>query len=312
MTSARRTFALCAALGVTGVGIALTAIVVALSRLDVAPPSVSELIAACRSWVLPDLGVASLAVLGLGSLGIAVIALMLRSALRQLRATRRFERELAVVGPLPEDPRVRLVDEAAPRAFCAGMLRPRVYLSRGAAELLSDDERRAVLAHEFHHARQRDPLRLLIARSLGAGLFFLPAVRRLAERHATLAELAADEAAERAAGGKRALASALLAFDAHPDPTVVGIAPERVDRLLGQRLSMELPLLLMGGAAATLAVLGALTIRGMQATQHASVSLPGVLAQVCMLAMAGLPLLLGAAGLLGGRRMVQRHVRRGA
>jgi hypothetical protein len=309
MTSARRTFALCAALGAAGVGVALTAVFVALSRLAVAPPSVSELMAACRRWVLPDIGVAPLVVLGLGSLGVAVLALMLRSALRQLRATRRFERELAVIGSLPEDPCVRLVDEAAPQAFCAGLLRPRVYLSRGAAALLSDDQRRAVLAHEFHHARRLDPLRLLIARSLGAGLFFVPAVRRLAQRHAILAELAADEAAERVAGGKRALASALLAFDGHPDPTVVGIAPERVDRLLGERLSMQLPVLLIGGAVATLAALGALTIRVSQATQYASVALPDVLAQLCMLAMAGLPLLVGAASLLGGRRIVQRHGR---
>lgn len=312
MTSARRTFALCAAFGVAGVGVALSALYVALSRLDVAPPSVSALIAACRSWVLPDIELTSLAVLGLGSLGAAVLALTLRSASRQLRATRRFERALAVIGPLPQDRRVRLIDVASPQAFCAGLLRPRVYLSRGAVELLSDEERRAVLAHEFHHARRLDPLRLLIARALGAGLFFVPAVRRLAQRHATLAELAADEAAERVAGGKRALASALLAFDGDADPAVAGIAPERVDRLLGQRLSMQLPLLLMGGAAVTLAALGALTIRVMQATQHASVPLPGVLAQICMFAMAGLPLLLGAAGLLGGRRIVQRRVRREA
>jgi len=284
----------------------LTALVVAVSRLDIATPTVAQLIAACRSWALPDLAAASLAVLALGSLGVAVIALALRSALRQLRATRRFERGLAVVGTLPDDPRVRVVDDAAPQAFCVGLLRPRVYLSRGAAVLLSEDERHAVLAHEFHHARRRDPLRLLVTRAVGKGLFFLPALGRLARRYAALTELAADEAAEGLPGGRRGLAGALLAFDAHPGLPAVAIAPERVDRLLGEHLPMRLPVLLIGAAAAALAAIGAVAIRMTQATEHASVSLPGVLAQMCMLAMAAVPLLLGAGFLLGGRRLARR------
>ena len=312
MTDARRAFALWAALAVAGLAVVLTALLVAVSRLDVATPSVAQLIAACRSWALPDLAAASLAVLALGSLGVAVLTLALRSALRQVRATHRFERGLAVVGTLPDDPRVRLVDEAAPQAFCVGLLRTRVYLSRGAAQLLSEDERQAVLAHEFHHARRRDPLRLLVTRAVGAGLFFLPALGRLARRHAALTELAADEAAEGVGGGRRSLAAALLAFDAHPDPAAVAIAPERVDRLLGERLSMRLPVLLIGGAAAALAAIGAVAIRVTQATEQASVSLPGVLAQTCMLAMAAVPLLLGAGCLLGGRRMARRGVGTGA
>jgi beta-lactamase regulating signal transducer with metallopeptidase domain len=308
MTDARRVFALWAALAVAGLGVVLTALLVAVSRVDVAPPTVAQLIAACRSWVLPDLAAASLAVLGLGSVGVAVLALTLRSALRQLRATHRFERGLAVIGTLPDEPRVRLVDEAAPQAFCVGLLRPRVYLSRGAAELLTGEERLAVLAHEFHHARRRDPLRLLVTRSVGAGLFFLPALARLARRHAALTELAADEAAEEVDGGRRSLAAAMLAFDAHPDPAAVAIAPERVDRLLGEHLSMRLPVLLIGAAAAALAAIGAVAIRVTQATEQASISLPAVLAQMCMLAMAALPLLLGAGCVLGGRRMARGHV----
>jgi hypothetical protein len=250
----------------------------------------------------------SLAVLALGSLGAAVLALMLRSA--KLRATHRFERDLNITGFLPEDRRVRLVEDATPQAFCAGLFHPRVYLSRGAAELLSDEECRAVLAHEFHHAGRLDPLRLLVARALGAGLFFLPAVRRLAQRHEALAELAADEAAERAAGGKRALVSALVAFDAHPGPTIVGMAPERVDRLLGHRLSVRLPLLPMAGAAATLVALAAAAVQVEQATQQVSVPLPAALAQICMVVMAAVPLVLLALGLLGSRRLRRRAPRR--
>lgn len=109
--------------------------------------------------------------------------------------------------------------------------------------LLSHEELDAVIAHESHHARRRDPLRLLVARSVAADLFFLPVMRRLAERYAAMAELAADEAAVGATRGPRALASALLAFDAHPSPAVVGIAPERIDHLLGRDVRWDLPTL---------------------------------------------------------------------
>lgn len=306
MSRARGVFGLCTTLGLVGVALAFAATLVALTRVDFTVPTVAELVAACQRWLFPHGGPASWLVLALGSIGGAVLVLTACSALRQLRATRRFERQLRVVGRLPADPRVRLVEDAAPQAFCAGLLRPRIYLSAGAVALLSDSERAAVLAHELHHARRLDPLRLLLARALGDGLFPVPAVGRLAQRYVALAELAADEAAERATSGKRALASALLAFDAHPDPAVVGIAPERVDRLLGQRPSWELPVMLLAGAAATLAAFGALTIRVLQATDHASISLPALLAQLCMVAMAAVPLLLGAGGLLGGRRLLRR------
>jgi hypothetical protein len=306
MARARAAFGLCAALGIAGLAVVLSSMFIALARVNIAAPTTAGLIAACRGWVLPHGGLVALSVLGLGSLAVAVVVLTMRSALRQVHAIRQFERGLRVVGCLPPDPRVRLVDDPTPQAFCVGLLRPRIHLSVGAVELLSDSERQAVLAHELHHARRHDPLRLLVARSLGEGLFFLPAVGRLAQRYAALAELAADEAAESAPGGRRALASALLAFDAHPDPAAVGIATERVDRLLGQRLSWELPVLAIAGTAATLAAFGALTIRLMQATDHATISLPTLLAQACMLAMAGVPLFLGAWCMLGGRRLF-RH-----
>ena len=61
-----------------------------------------------------------------------------RAAWRQLRAHRRLVRTLPVAGPLPGHPRCRVIDAAAPLAFCAGWLRPRVYVSPAALERLSD------------------------------------------------------------------------------------------------------------------------------------------------------------------------------
>jgi hypothetical protein len=123
------------------------------------------------------------------------------------------------------------------------------------------------------------PMRLLVARALADGLFFLPAVRRLPEHYVALAEMAADRAASARPGGRRALASALLAFDEHPSPATVGIAPERVAHLLGQRPRWELPALLLLSAVATIGALGAVTVRIAEATEHATVGLPALAAR---------------------------------
>jgi Zn-dependent protease with chaperone function len=306
VASARRVWALQLAIGLLGVVATVAALLVAVTRIDFSVPSLGDLAAACQGYALPNLRLASVLVLVLGSVSLAAVMLTVRAVVRQLRAGRRFERELQLLGDVQGLARAYVVDADEPHAFCIGLLRPRIYITRAALALLDDEEREAVLAHEAHHARRRDPLCLLIARALGDGLFFLPVVRQLAERYAALAELAADEAAAAKRGGRRALASALLAFDAHPTPAAVGIAPERVDHLLGHRPRWELPTVLMLGAVATIGVLVAVTVRMAEATGHAAVGLPVLAAQVCMLGMSVGPVVLGAMGLLGGRRLLRR------
>jgi hypothetical protein len=310
MTSARRVWALQLAVALVGAVATVAALLVALSRIDFGVPSLGELAAACRRYALPELRPASLLVLVVGSVSLAAVALGLRAVVRQLHAGRRFERGLELLGPVPGVARAHVVDDDAPQAFCIGLLAPRIYVSRATLELLADDEHAAVLAHEAHHARRRDPLRLLVARALAEGLFFLPAVRRLPERYAALAELAADDAAAGGRGGRRALASALLAFDEHPSPGAVGIAPERIEQLLGQRPTWELPTLLLLGAMATIAALIAVTVRLAAATEHATVGLPVLAAQACMVAMALGPVVVGALGVLGGFRLARARLAR--
>jgi hypothetical protein len=307
MASARRVLSVQLAVALLGAAATVAALLVAVSRIDFRVPSLGELAAACQRYAVLDLRPASVLVLVLGSVALATVALSARAVVRQLRAGRRYERGLLVLGPLPRVARAYIVDQEEPHAFCIGLLRPRIYVSQAALELLGDDERTAVLAHESHHARRRDPLRLLVARALAEGLFFLPAVRRLPERYAALAELAADQAATAEVGGRRALASALLAFDEHPSPAAVGIAPERVQHLLGQRPRWELPTLLLLGALATIAALVAITLRLADATAHATVDLPALAAQACALAMALAPIAIGAMALLGGHRLRRRR-----
>ena len=168
--------------------------------------------------------------MALALLGAVVLLVTIFAAVRQVRAHRRLVRALPVTGALPGHPSVLVIAAEAPMAFCAGWLRPRVYVSTAVLDRLSDTELVAVLAHEQHHGVLRDPLRLAVGRVLCTALFFLPILRPLHDRYADEAEITADAAALAASDGASGpLASAMLALAATPAGGVVGISPERVD-----------------------------------------------------------------------------------
>jgi Zn-dependent protease with chaperone function len=185
---------------------------------------------------------------------------------RGLRAHRRIAAEMPVVDERElAGRRVRIVPGARPLAFCAGLLRPRVYVSEGALAGLAADALSAAVAHEGHHADRRDPLRILVARAIGDAY----SLRALPRREQALAELAADAAAVRR-GGSAPLAAALLAF--HGD--AAGIAPERVDRLAGAVPRSEVPSWLVAGAALVVVALVGLLVAGLLVSSHPPYCLP--------------------------------------
>jgi Zn-dependent protease with chaperone function len=305
VTKARVVFALQLALGALAAGALAFAVGVGLGRLSWQMPSATALLQACRELVLPDLTVGSVATLALALLGAGVAWATGRSVVRRTRASRAVLHGLARtgswdVGGTP----VTVFRHPEALAFCAGLLRPRIYVSSRALAVLNPDELEAVVAHERHHKRHRDPLRIFLAGVLSDGLFFVPALRRLAQRHAALAELAADRSAVRSGGGDPApLASALLAFE-RADPAVVGIAPERVDGLLGERSPWNLPVALLAWALVVIVAIAALALK-LDAAASLDVSLPLLVAQSCMALMALVPGFLVAASLVGARRLVR-------
>jgi BlaI family transcriptional regulator, penicillinase repressor len=226
--------------------------------------------------------------LGLALVGGSGLALVVRALLRQRRAYRRFLAQLEIVGQLDERPDVHVIADPRPQAFCAGYLRSTVYVSQAAVGLLARHQLEAVLAHEDHHRRMRDPLRFAFGRILSQGLFFVPGLRALFARYADLAELRADAAAVRAAaGGRAALASALLAFDASGG----GVSPQRVDSLLGLPAAWRHPRGRVAMSLGALAMLMALTlVTSRTASAQATFNLPLVSSQPCL---AVLVLLLG-------------------
>ncbi|MEO6447009.1 MAG: M56 family metallopeptidase [Gemmatimonadaceae bacterium] len=105
---------------------------------------------------------------------------------------------------------VRIVEGLPSPAFTVGWFRPLVFLAKNLPGRLGSAELAAVCAHEAAHLGRRDPLRLTLLRFLGCTLFWLPALRRLADDLADEAEIDADDQAARL--GPLVLASAILAL----------------------------------------------------------------------------------------------------
>jgi len=180
------------------------------------------------------------------------------SVARQLRAVRRLRRELPVRPAVVHGHAVHVVPGRRLGAFCAGLLRPAVYVTEGTLRCAGDAELRAVLAHEEHHRRRRDPLRLLLARTIADAFRPLPLFATLADRQAAVADLLADAAAVTAMGEARPLAAALARFDEQG----ADVAPERVDRLVLTTPPRTVSALLPVAAAVGLAAIGAVLLSG--------------------------------------------------
>jgi hypothetical protein len=296
--AARRAFALSAVLG--GLGLAFIVFVVTklVEAWRLTTPAASHevsILGQRMTYPVANVGAIIVSVLALAGLLMAATAVL--SLARELVADRRFRRALAGCSNRAFAG-AWVIEDDRPQAFCAGLWRPRVYISTGALRLLDGEAAMAVLAHERHHARRRDPLRLACGRALAAGLFAIPALRGLVRRQDELAEMSADEAAVLAGGGDGgALASAMLEF-AEADGGGSGIAPERVDHLLGERVQWRFPVALCLGAAAVLSLfisLAALAAQG--AVGSATLAPPFLSSQPCVVVLAMIPAVAGLARL---------------
>ncbi|HEY8806136.1 MAG TPA: M56 family metallopeptidase [Candidatus Limnocylindria bacterium] len=208
------------------------------------------------------------------------VALGLISLFRQLLATWSLIRTLLsrrvtlsprvrdIAAALELSGRIDIVRDVRPFSFCYWFRRPRICLSTGLIKRLDDAELRAVLLHERYHLQQRDPLRLVVARYFAAGLYVVPVVEELVEYYTVQKEVAADQAAVRAMGGVRALASALFKVLPDADDVDLGllvpvgslsVTEARIERLVdGQPVPLALSrasVALSGGALAAAAVL---------------------------------------------------------
>jgi hypothetical protein len=239
----------------------------------------------------PEANLAAIVVLGLALLGAVVVALAIAGAVREVMASQRLARRLAAARPL-HGTDAFVIDGERPHAFCAGLVWARVYVTAGALAILDDRALEAVLAHEGHHARRRDPLRLAAGRVLARALFLLPGLPELTRRREALAEIAADERAVAPGPELRsALARAMLSFTDDPGADAgVGIDRVRVDHLLGEPPRWRFPTLLVLAAVGLIALLaGVAVLAGREAAGSASLAPPFLSAQPCVVVLALIP-----------------------
>jgi Zn-dependent protease with chaperone function len=216
--------------------------------------------------IVPPLPLAFLLllILTVGGVGLA-------SGAWELIATRRLTRGLQhLAAPIPQrlahaarslELKGSLTYLATPAlaAFCYGLFQTRIAISAGLLDRLDDEELTAVLLHERHHLRNRDPLRYLVLQTLAAGLFMIPltpAVRRSAE---TRLELAADRAALGMVP-RGALAGALAVALTFSSASPAGIAPltateARIAHLVGRPEHPTVPIV---AGLATMGLIAAL------------------------------------------------------
>jgi Zn-dependent protease with chaperone function len=276
------------ALAALGLGTAAFWPVRLLGTWRVGSASAGHLVLFGERLSYPRANVAALLVLLLAAVGLVSLALAIWGAAREAVAAARLGRRLARSATAAAGARV--IADDRPLAFCAGLARPRVYVSTGALALLDEPALEAVLAHERHHARRRDPLRLASGRVLTRALFFMPGLAELGRQRLALAEIGADEAAiAHAAGSRRPLATAMLAF---AESGAGGFDPERVDHILGggpQTWRFPATLCLLASSAVLL-LLALGLLAGRVAAGSATLAPPFLARQPCVVMLALLPL----------------------
>jgi hypothetical protein len=303
-----RLFWLAVMFGATGVAAAGVAVGTAIGSVHRASMGAGRFEVAGLAFSYPKLNGAELVLIALAAFGATAISVAGRGIWRQHSDYRGFLDRLKVIGPLDGHPTVNVIAGSRPEAFCAGYLRPAVYISQGAVELLTTPELEAVLAHEQHHRLVRDPLRFAFARILSQAMFFLPVMRSLRDRDADLAELNADRAAVRGSSGRQGpLASALLVFDASAPPGASGISSARVDSLLGAPDDWRMPFWQVATSFAGLMVAILLVWQAsVFGSVWATLNLPFLSSEPCVSLMLLLSLLLGCIAAFRRRARARR------
>lgn len=186
---------------------------------------------------------AAAAVLALTALVAVRLAWSVAKVAVGTRARRKRHRDLVDVLATPDGlvPGLRVLAEQTPLAYCLPALRgSRVIVSVGALDRLSDEELRAVLAHEQAHLRARHDL-VLEAFTMVQTAFPRWVRSDLAlEQARTLVELLADDDARRRKG-PAPLARALVALAGSPAPAAGLAAAKSATLLRVERLTSPAP-----------------------------------------------------------------------
>ncbi len=140
---------------------------------------------------------------------------------------------------------VTVFEDSLPLAFTGGFLKPRIFLSTKLVEILDEKELHAVVLHESHHQRSKDPLKGLMVSLISDFLFFLPVTSFLTKTFRLTSELTADAYSVGSQADPLDLVSSLLKVQKLNGPAASWFfdpATERAKHLLGQAATISLPI----------------------------------------------------------------------
>ncbi|MBI5810139.1 MAG: M56 family metallopeptidase [Deltaproteobacteria bacterium] len=112
--------------------------------------------------------------------------------------------------PLKERGGIVLIDDDAKTAFTHGLLRPRIYISKGLIRGLDRDELKGVVLHELHHRRRLHPLKFFLTAFIKDSFFYIPIIAHLASFALLKKEHEADRVAASSMKEPYTLAGALV------------------------------------------------------------------------------------------------------
>ena len=164
-----------------------------------------------------------------------------------------------------------------PSAFCFGFKNPKIYISTGLIQILSETELEAVLRHERYHLENKNVLMLFFA-SITQSLFpFFPIISDISRSYRIQQEIAADESVIKGMQNPESLISVLGKLVTYEPKNTLAFAPSladwntieiRIKKLVKQRV--EYKRISLGNIAISLVsfvILGALTLTPVNAVE---------------------------------------------
>lgn len=99
----------------------------------------------------------------------------------------------AVIEKLGLEDKVDIVRDKSKLSFCYGLFQPRICLSTGLVRSLNRRELKAVLLHESYHAKNHDPLKIILGKTASVMFFFIPVLKDFQNFYAFSKEVTADK-----------------------------------------------------------------------------------------------------------------------
>ncbi|MFJ5769447.1 M56 family metallopeptidase [Psychrobacillus sp. NPDC093180] len=178
-----------------------------------------NLVVVCHSW-LKAVGLSSLEY-ALDGLVIFTLLLTIWHISSQLIHTARMKKRLEqyrakklttefnqTYGNEKED--LIIISHPTPMAITMGFVQPKIVISTGLINLLTNDELEAVIAHEMYHKANRDPLKLFILSLCASTIGYIPILKCFNQQYRIIQEILADEFAIKKQATSVHLGSALL------------------------------------------------------------------------------------------------------